>query len=159
MERSASLLCSFSGQLRWRMRGVVRRRTAPGRSVRCRGQRGCRCVHRRWHSPKGHGQIPTGKVCHLERNADTEKATTMCNDCTQNKRTLTSTHTYIQRGSIRCTEMQMKSCPGQALSCNEAIDQRTHRFHFSLRYVLQSRALRCTVMLVTSPAYLQKACR
>lgn len=65
VERSAFLLCSFSGQLTWRMRGVVWRKTAPGRSVICGGRRGCRCVHHRWRSPKGHGQIPTGNVYHL----------------------------------------------------------------------------------------------
>lgn len=65
VERSVFLLCSFSDRLRGRMKGDVRRRTAQGKNVGCGGQRGCQCVRHRWHSPKGHGQTPTGKVYHL----------------------------------------------------------------------------------------------
>lgn len=63
VERSG-FLCSSSDPLK--KRGAVQRRTARGKSVRCEGQRGCRCVPHRWRSPTGHEQTPTEKVYPLK---------------------------------------------------------------------------------------------
>lgn len=96
VESSVFLLCSFSDQLRERMRGDLRRRTAPGKSVRYGGQRGCRCVHHRLHSPTGHGQTPTGKVYHLERYEDTQAQRNPQTEWVMSAlRTLTRVHTQM----------------------------------------------------------------
>lgn len=98
MERSVFLLCSFSDQMRGRMRGDVQRRTAQGKNVRCGGQTGYRCVHHRWRSPTGHGQTPTGRFYHLgdtRTHRHTKKSINMCNECAQNKTSAqTCTYTY-----------------------------------------------------------------
>ncbi len=104
MERVVFLLCSFSGQLRGRTTGDELRRTAPGRSVRCGGQRGCRCVHHRWHSLTGHGQTPTGKLYHLKRHQDTKKAQYMVHIEQKNTKLHTLTNAERQGGTAK---MQM----------------------------------------------------
>ena len=101
MEGSAFLHCSSSEQLRGRMRGVVLRRTAPGKNGGCGGQRDCRRVRRRWHSPAGRGQTPTGRIYHLGSTKTTQvhvEAIIMCNDRTTG---LTCTHASSERKGDR----------------------------------------------------------
>lgn len=125
--RSAALLC-FSCERRrsWTTRGAARRRTAPGRSARCGGRRGCRCVRHRWRSPGGRGQTPTGKIYRLQRT----------------RRTQSDTPTQTIWSDTQSTRLQVvKVITVSLCKCSRCKDVTDHRFHSSVRNITPHCAL------------------